>query len=128
MYKSVMFILTALLVLTAGQAASAADAGVEVRFGTEEALVIRAYYAAAGGHESPGRKAAKSLPPGIAKNLARGKPLPPGIAKQSLPADLSGRLPPVPRGFERIVVDGRVLLVEIATHVIHDVLSDLLLD
>ena len=25
------------------------------------------------------------LPPGIAKNLARGKPLPPGIAKQALP-------------------------------------------
>ena len=31
---------------------------------------------------------AQSLPPGIAKNVARGKPLPPGIAKKALPADL----------------------------------------
>ena len=29
-----------------------------------------------------------ALPPGIAKNVARGKPLPPGIAKKALPPDL----------------------------------------
>lgn len=123
-----IFMPAALLVLFAGGAALAADARVEVRFSTEEALVIRAYYAAGDSRESPGRKGAQALPPGIAKNLTRGKPLPPGIAKQSLPTDLSGRLPPVPRGFERIIVDGRVLLVEIATQVIHDVLSELILD
>jgi hypothetical protein len=32
--------------------------------------------------------APQSLPPGIAKNVARGKPLPPGIAKRAVPADL----------------------------------------
>ena len=31
---------------------------------------------------------AQSLPPGIARNVARGKPLPPGIAKRALPPDL----------------------------------------
>jgi hypothetical protein len=31
---------------------------------------------------------AEPLPPGIAKNVARGKALPPGIAKKALPADL----------------------------------------
>lgn len=31
---------------------------------------------------------AQSLPPGIAKNVARGKPLPPGIAKRAVPAEL----------------------------------------
>ena len=31
---------------------------------------------------------AEALPPGIAKNVARGKPLPPGIAKRAVPADL----------------------------------------
>jgi hypothetical protein len=31
---------------------------------------------------------AEPLPPGIAKNVARGKPLPPGIAKRALPAGL----------------------------------------
>ena len=34
------------------------------------------------------RIVAQPLPPGIAKNVARGKPLPPGIAKKALPADL----------------------------------------
>jgi Ni/Co efflux regulator RcnB len=69
---------------------------------------------------------AKSLPPGIAKKLARGGTLPPGIAKRRLPDALVVRLPPVPRGYERIVVDGRVLLVEIATRVIHDVLTEII--
>ena len=31
---------------------------------------------------------AQALPPGIAKNVDRGKPLPPGIAKRALPPDL----------------------------------------
>jgi hypothetical protein len=31
---------------------------------------------------------ARALPPGIARNVARGKPLPPGIAKRVLPAGL----------------------------------------
>ena len=34
------------------------------------------------------RITAEALPPGIAKNVARGKALPPGIAKKALPADL----------------------------------------
>src|SRR5262249_61984078 len=52
----------------AGAAAAAAFSALEVQR-------IRAYYA------SPAAPAPQSLPPGIAKNLARGKPLPPGIAK-----------------------------------------------
>ena len=32
--------------------------------------------------------APEPLPPGIAKNVARGKPLPPGIAKRAVPAGL----------------------------------------
>jgi len=67
------------------------------------------------------------LPPGIAKNLARGKPLPPGIAKQYLPDSLVIALPAPPRGFERVVVDGKILLVEVATRVIHDILTDAIL-
>ena len=34
------------------------------------------------------RITATALPPGIAKNVARGKPLPPGIAKRAVPAGL----------------------------------------
>src|SRR6185295_9088527 len=41
---------------------------------------------------------ARPLPPGIAKNVARGKPLPPGIAKRALPAELVTVGPRVDRG------------------------------
>jgi hypothetical protein len=66
------------------------------------------------------------LPPGIAKKVARGGAVPPGLARQRLPRELEGRLPPVPRGYERVVVDGRVVLVEIASQVVHDVLTDII--
>ena len=66
---------------------------------------------------------AQGLPPGIAKNLARGKPLPPGIAKRYLPPDLLGRLPPRP-GYEWVAVGRDIALVAIATGVIVDILSD----
>jgi hypothetical protein len=91
---------------------------------TEEIRIIREYYAQQPQSQQRGRN---GLPPGIAKNLARGKPLPPGIAKQHLPDALQSKLPPAPTGYERLVLDGRVLLVEIATQVIHDILSDAVL-
>lgn len=103
-------------------------AGTPGGFTGAEIEIIRDYYARAhqdAGKAKSGKQSHKALPPGIARNLARGKPLPPGIAKQALPGDLSRRLPPVRDGYERVIVDGRVLLVEIATQVIHDILADL---
>ncbi|MEQ8603448.1 MAG: anti-virulence regulator CigR family protein [Marivibrio sp.] len=66
------------------------------------------------------------LPPGIAKNVARGKPLPPGIAKRGLPSDLEGRLPPLREGLERIIVGDDVTIVEEGTRIVVDVLKDVL--
>lgn len=118
----------ALAVMAALLAVSTATiADVSVVFSPKEVAIIRDYYAHAqqdAGRGKAGKQKQQGLPPGIAKNLARGKSLPPGIAKQQLPGDLSRRLPPVRDGYERIIVDGRVLLVEIATQVIHDVLMD----
>lgn len=108
-------------------ASFAGELGIEVVFSADEIRVIDAYYQ---GHISAGndnKGKSKSLPPGIAKNLERGKPLPPGIAKRYLPTDLVNQLPVLPSGYERIIVDGKILLVEIATRVIHDILSDALL-
>lgn len=67
---------------------------------------------------------AEALPPGIRRNLARGKPLPPGIAKKTAPAELRSRIT-VPEGYELVEVGLDVLLVEVATSVIHDVLMDI---
>lgn len=118
-----------LLLAMAGQPVTA-EVGVQIVFTAGEASIIRAYYQDSDATQ-PGKKkdkhGKKSLPPGIARNLARGKPLPPGIAKQVLPTGLIDLLPPPPRGFERIAVSGKVLLVEIATQVIHDVLEDVIL-
>ncbi len=109
----------------------AGEIGVGVSFSDGEISIIRAYYR---DHDTAGRagngkagKGNKGLPPGIEKNLQRGKPLPPGIAKQALPSGLVSRLPPPPKGFERIEIAGKVLLVEIATQVIHDILEDVVL-
>jgi hypothetical protein len=52
----------------------------------------------------------KPLPPGIAKNLARGKPLPPGIAKKRLPRALESALPR--REYLRIQVGPDVVAID----------------
>lgn len=62
-----------------------------------------------------------ALPPGIQKNLARGKPLPPGIAKQ-LDSRLLVRLPRY-EGYEWQRVGSDLVLVAIATGIIYQVLD-----
>jgi Ni/Co efflux regulator RcnB len=94
----------------------ATDWGSVIITAAEQAL-IREYF-----QQHPMGNVA-SLPPGIQKKLARGKPLPPGIAKK-FPAGLSGRLPPRP-GYAYRVVGADVLLVEVATGVIVDLVRDL---
>jgi Ni/Co efflux regulator RcnB len=69
----------------------------------------------------------KGLPPGIAKNLERGKPLPPGIAKKDLPHDLNYSLPDRHDGYERTIVGNDVVLVEIDTGKIADIITDAVL-
>jgi hypothetical protein len=118
-------LISAALIL--GSASSvAAGLSVEVVFSHDESTTIRAYFQSHDYQSAHGKKnkGSKSLPPGIAKNLARGKPLPPGIAKRSLPADLLAGLPRAPHGYERIIVDRKILLVEVATQIVHDVLTD----
>jgi hypothetical protein len=64
---------------------------------------------------------AKPLPPGIAKKIARGGAMPPGIAKRYFPADLIGVLPARP-GQRWVIAGTDVLLVELATNVVVDLL------
>ncbi|MEE8495196.1 MAG: anti-virulence regulator CigR family protein [Xanthomonadales bacterium] len=111
----------------------AGEVGISVVFSDNEIRVIQAYYhdhAIIQDHAKTQKYKGKKphgLPSGIAKNLQRGKPLPPGIAKQYLPQGLHEALPTPPSGYERIIVGGKVLLVEIATGVIHDILTDVVL-
>lgn len=66
-----------------------------------------------------------ALPPGIAKNLARGKPLPPGIAKKVAPNDLLRQLS-IPKGYRLDTVGTDVVLIEIGTRIVADILKDAL--
>ena len=64
-----------------------------------------------------------SLPPGIRKNLARGKPLPPGIAKKVAPQPMIAQLPRY-AGYEWQVAGSDLVLVAVAGAVVAAVLSD----
>ncbi len=66
-----------------------------------------------------------TLPPGIAMNVARGKPLPPGIAKRYLPNDLVTTLPTYP-GEEYVVVGRDVVLLNESTGIVTDILANIL--
>jgi hypothetical protein len=65
-----------------------------------------------------------ALPPGIAKNLARGKPLPPGIAK-NFDSRVVGQLPRYD-GYEWKQTGTDVVLVAIATGIVYEVLRNVL--
>lgn len=100
----------------AAVAAGAVLAGVLLS-DAEKAIITRYFR----NHPQP----ATTLPPGIAKNLARGKPLPPGIAKKAAPGDLVNRLS-IPEGFELQTVGTDVVLIEIGSRIVADVLKDVL--
>ncbi|WP_251879436.1 anti-virulence regulator CigR family protein [Achromobacter sp. Marseille-Q4954] len=94
------------------------DSGVSVTLSTAGITVSTARsYAVQAGATGYG-----SLPPGIRKNLARGKPLPPGIAKKMVPGPMLARLPVHP-GYEWRVAGSDLILVAIATAVVADVLT-----
>jgi hypothetical protein len=70
------------------RASSASTANVTVVFRDSDQSTFREYF-------RRNRITATALPPGIAKNLARGKPLPPGIAKRAVPPALLAQGPKV---------------------------------
>ena len=101
---------------TAAAAAGAVLAGVLLS--DQDRTTITRYFQQ---HPQP----ATSLPPGIAKNVARGKPVPPGIAKRGIPNALSGQLS-IPAGYELQTVGTDVVLIEAGTRIIADILKDAL--
>ena len=80
---------------------------------------IRSYY------EARGSTGAEALPPGIRRNLARGRPLPPGIAKKTAPPELRQRVP-IADGYDLVEVGLDVFLVEAGTSIIHDIVLDVI--
>ena len=91
--------------------ATTADVLADAVFSTLERREIRDYYRG-------------NLPPGLQRQLARNGRLPPGLQKRALPPDLIARLPQRDSRLDRVLVGADVLLVEIATGVILDIIQD----
>ena len=81
---------------------SNSSVSVAVVFRDSDRVTFRDYFAS---HKIT----AQALPPGIAKNVARGKPLPPGIAKRAVPADLLAIGPRVDRDVSFSIVGNVVV-------------------
>lgn len=62
------------------------------------------------------------LPPGIAKQLARGNYMPRDVVYYPLPYDLRNQLP-YRSGYDYYITDDKVMLVQIGTNLILDVLT-----
>jgi hypothetical protein len=85
-----------------------------VGFSAAERQIIVEFYAA--NHQE-----VEALPPGIARNLARGKRLPPGIAKRQIPSALQAQLP-TRVGVEVSIFGDRIVLLE-ASGLVVDILE-----
>lgn len=73
----------------------------------------------------PGLAKRQQLPPGLQKQLQRNGRLPPGLEKRTLPPDLEERLPPLPEGRQRVLIDNDLYLIERATGLVLDLMEDL---
>ncbi len=73
----------------------------------------------------PGLAKRQDLPPGLQKHIERTGRLPPGLEKRELPGDLRALLP-IRSGQDYRVVGNDIVLIEIATELILDVMKDVL--
>jgi hypothetical protein len=99
-----------------GDSITISPAGLTVRFDDTVIRLVNDWYQA-----NPVVYAGyPALPPGIARNLERGKPLPPGIAKRFLPSGLDAILPPPPDGYGRFMIGDDLVLIELSSGLISD--------
>jgi hypothetical protein len=97
-------------------AAETSNAAALVFSGLERQLIV-SYYEAQ-------RSVVRYPPDSSEPAVKRGKRLPGPQAKAHLPDALEARLPALPPGYERAVVDGWVVLLDKPTQTVRDVLGD----
>ena len=71
----------------------------------------------------PGLARGDELPPGLERQYQRNGTLPPGLQKRQLPDDLARALPRRRGDYDRVIVGNDVLLIQIATGVILDIME-----
>ena len=71
----------------------------------------------------PGLARGDELPPGLERQYQRNGTLPPGLQKRQLPDDLARALPRRRGDYDRVIVGNDVLLIQLATGVILDIME-----
>jgi len=94
-------------------AETATQVDVHVVFGSADVVILRDYY----------EPRYRRLPPGLQKKVARGGQLPPGWKKrfEPFPVAVEHRLPPLPTGYRRGVIDAHAVIYNARTNAIVDV-------
>ena len=106
------------------------DMQVTVAFGDDDRRLIHDYYKKnkkIKKHKKlpPGLAKKEKLPPGLQKQLKKNGKLPPGLAKRNLPHELEDRLSPIPRGYIRLKVGMDIVLMNVETDVVVDIIYDI---
>ena len=109
----------------------AADKDRAAYFLPEERRIIFDYYHHADASKAlpPGlAKRGGKLPPGLQRQLDRNGKLPPGLQKrlEPLPADLESRLPRLPQGWERVILERDVILLDRRTNRVLDIIENVI--
>ncbi len=97
-------------------------ANAQLGFDARARILIQDYYRSNPSRLPSGLAKKDEHPSGAQQRLERNGRLPPGIEQQSLPPALARQLPPLPRGYDRVIVGQDVVLVEVSTRTVVDVL------
>lgn len=97
---------------------------VAIIFSDRDRQLIGDYYAGGKKRLPPGLAKKKQLPPGLQKQLERNGQLPPGLQERGLPGELERKLSQLPEDYARVVIGTDVVLKNIKTRVIVDIIRD----
>ncbi|MBZ5503383.1 MAG: hypothetical protein LAN59_14320 [Acidobacteriia bacterium] len=89
------------------------DDSASLSFSEHDQRIIHSYFRSNSRNLPPGlAKRNGDLPPGLEKHLRRDGTLPPGLQKrvEPFPEDLDDRLPALPRGYSRVFLSGRAII------------------
>ena len=89
-------------------------------FSSRERQIISDCFVADRSNLPPGLAKKDRLPPGLERQLRRNGTLPPGLQKrvQPLPQMCTDRLPRLPRDWSRVVLSGRIILLDPANRIV----------
>lgn len=94
-------------------------------FRDAEVRILLDFYRPGSGNLPPGIARKGEFPPGILKQIARGKGLPPGLANklEPFPPPLARLFPAPPPGYRRMICGTLALMLDDSTNMVVDVVS-----